>query len=120
MAQILKRVDARGAGSRPNKRPKVSLYESPPSGDVSLEEFEQFALDRMRVRECPSACPRFQPPRSPRERCDGLLETLETLLAIIGRAGLARSVACSPAEASPRPLTPLSTLPLPANCSQGN
>jgi hypothetical protein len=120
MAQILKRVDARGAGSRPNKRPKVSLYDSPPSGDVSLEEFEQFALDRMRVRECPSACPRFQPPRSQCVRCDGLLETLEKLLAITCRVRLARFVACSPAETSSRPLTPLSPLPFPAYCSQGN
>lgn len=69
MAQILrKRVEVGGGGR--TKRARISLYDSPPSGDVSLEEFEQFALDRMRVRECPStpspSAPPFPDPARPR------------------------------------------------------
>jgi hypothetical protein len=32
-----------------NKRARISVYDTPPEGAVTLEEFEQFALDRMRV-----------------------------------------------------------------------
>ena len=32
-----------------NKRARISVYDEPPTGTIALEEFEQFALDRMRV-----------------------------------------------------------------------
>lgn len=32
-----------------NKRAKISIYDVPPTMEISMEEFEQFALDRMRV-----------------------------------------------------------------------
>ena len=32
-----------------SKRARISIYDEPPTGVVGLEEFEQFALDRMRV-----------------------------------------------------------------------
>ena len=32
-----------------SKRIKISIYDAPPRDEISLEEFEQFALDRMRV-----------------------------------------------------------------------
>jgi len=42
-------LDGGGPSLASNKRAKISIYEQPPDGEVSLEEFEQFALDRMRV-----------------------------------------------------------------------
>jgi len=40
----------RGLGSlTSSKRIKISIYDAPPRDEISLEEFEQFALDRMRV-----------------------------------------------------------------------
>ena len=30
----------------------LSMYKDPPSGDISLEEFERFALDRLRGAFC--------------------------------------------------------------------
>ena len=39
-----------GTGSlAASKRPRISVYDEPPTGMIALEEFEQFALDRMRV-----------------------------------------------------------------------
>ena len=35
-----------------SKKPKISVYEHPPTGEINMEEFEQFALDRIRVCEC--------------------------------------------------------------------
>jgi hypothetical protein len=32
-----------------NKRARINIYDTPPNSLISLEEFEQFALDRMRV-----------------------------------------------------------------------
>mmetsp|Transcript_32706 Transcript_32706/g.67587 ORF Transcript_32706/g.67587 Transcript_32706/m.67587 type:complete len:503 (-) Transcript_32706:106-1614(-) len=41
---------AGGGGSLPrNKRARLSVYDKPPTEEISLHEFEQFALDRMRV-----------------------------------------------------------------------
>jgi hypothetical protein len=37
-----------------NKKSKISVYENPPVGEISMEEFEQFALDRMRVCKLPT------------------------------------------------------------------
>jgi hypothetical protein len=39
-----------------SKKHKISVYEHPPTGEISMEEFEQYALDRMRVRECATHC----------------------------------------------------------------
>jgi hypothetical protein len=42
--------DANASTSAGNsKRARISIYDEPPTGVVGLEEFEQFALDRMRV-----------------------------------------------------------------------
>ena len=42
--------DANASASAGNsKRARISIYDEPPTGVVGLEEFEQFALDRMRV-----------------------------------------------------------------------
>jgi hypothetical protein len=45
-----KRVDVGQQGR--SKKHKISVYEHPPMGEVSMEEFEQYALDRMRVCKC--------------------------------------------------------------------
>jgi len=50
MATFGKRVSATGVSALPtNKRSKINIYDAPPSDEVSMDEFEQFALDRMRV-----------------------------------------------------------------------
>jgi hypothetical protein len=50
MATFGKRVSAAGVSALPtNKRSKINIYDAPPSDEVSMDEFEQFALDRMRV-----------------------------------------------------------------------
>ena len=38
-----------GGSVRPSNHPKLSMYTDMPSADISLETFEAFALDRMRV-----------------------------------------------------------------------
>ena len=38
-----------GGSVRPSNHPKLSMYTETPSADISLETFEAFALDRMRV-----------------------------------------------------------------------
>ena len=38
-----------GGSVRPSNHPKPSMYTETPSADISLETFEAFALDRMRV-----------------------------------------------------------------------
>mmetsp|Transcript_27483 Transcript_27483/g.65469 ORF Transcript_27483/g.65469 Transcript_27483/m.65469 type:complete len:516 (+) Transcript_27483:54-1601(+) len=40
---------ASGSALPNNKRSKINIYDAPPSDEVSMDEFEQFALDRMRV-----------------------------------------------------------------------
>ena len=40
---------ARGGGAAVSRRVLVSLYEAPPREELTLEEFECFAVDRLRV-----------------------------------------------------------------------
>ena len=70
-------VDLLAAAQVPEsqKRIKICVYDKPPQGELSLHEFEQFALDRMRVLKAIDAA------KAKGAKADELKETIDKLCA---------------------------------------
>lgn len=55
-----RRIDL--SGDLYSKQVSLSLYKTPPSDDVSMEEFEQFAIDRLKGNLAKFSCKQLNPP----------------------------------------------------------